>query len=177
MSVEKLKQIQAEKGFTIVELLIVIVVIGILAAITIVAFNGITSRANTTTAQSAADSFATKLDAYNAENSTYPVSNASITSVATTNGVATTATSSWYSAQGSAFSATTGAIQLATAGATAMTTLTSSQAKQVYYVPLSSTYGSNTGGCVYYYDFGGSWKSKTVGAASTCATTGSVTGV
>lgn len=33
-------------GFTIVELLIVIVVIGILAAITIVAFNGIQTRAN-----------------------------------------------------------------------------------------------------------------------------------
>lgn len=35
-----------KKGFTIVELLIVIVVIGILAAITVVAFNGIQSRAN-----------------------------------------------------------------------------------------------------------------------------------
>ena len=32
-------------GFTIVELLVVIVVIGILAAITIVAFNGISNRA------------------------------------------------------------------------------------------------------------------------------------
>ncbi|UJC79928.1 prepilin-type N-terminal cleavage/methylation domain-containing protein [Rhodococcus erythropolis] len=36
-------------GFTVVELLIVIVVIGILAAITIVAFNGIHNRANDTT--------------------------------------------------------------------------------------------------------------------------------
>lgn len=36
-----------QKGFTIVELLIVIVVIGILAAITIVAYNGIQARANT----------------------------------------------------------------------------------------------------------------------------------
>ena len=35
-------------GFTIVELLIVIVIIGILAAITIVAYNGITARAQTT---------------------------------------------------------------------------------------------------------------------------------
>jgi prepilin-type N-terminal cleavage/methylation domain-containing protein len=32
---------QKQRGFTIVELLIVIVVIGILAAITIVAYNGI----------------------------------------------------------------------------------------------------------------------------------------
>ena len=34
-----------QTGFTIVELLIVIVVIGILAAITIVAFNGVQQRA------------------------------------------------------------------------------------------------------------------------------------
>lgn len=48
MSLQNLKN---QKGFTIVELLIVIVVIGILAAIVIVAYNGVTSRANTTNAQ------------------------------------------------------------------------------------------------------------------------------
>lgn len=39
---------QSQQGFTIVELLIVIVVIGILAAITIVAYNGIQNRAKDT---------------------------------------------------------------------------------------------------------------------------------
>ena len=39
-------------GFTIVELLIVIVIIGILAAITIVAYNGIQQRAQAATVQS-----------------------------------------------------------------------------------------------------------------------------
>lgn len=39
-------------GFTIVELLIVIVIIGILAAITVVAYNGIQNRANDTAIQS-----------------------------------------------------------------------------------------------------------------------------
>lgn len=42
------------KGFTIVELLIVIVVIGILAAIVIVAYNGVTARANDTKVRNAA---------------------------------------------------------------------------------------------------------------------------
>lgn len=41
-----------KNGFTIVELLIVIVVIGILAAITLVAYNGIQARANDTAIKS-----------------------------------------------------------------------------------------------------------------------------
>lgn len=61
------------KGFTIVELLIVIVVIGILAAITIVAYNGVQQRANTTKAQTAAKEVVNKAEVYAADNSgTYP---------------------------------------------------------------------------------------------------------
>lgn len=44
--------IKRHTGFTIVELLIVIVVIGILAAIVIVAFNGVQQRANTAAVKS-----------------------------------------------------------------------------------------------------------------------------
>lgn len=48
-------------GFTIVELLIVVVVIAILAAITIVSYNGITNRARTAAVQSAASQAAKKI--------------------------------------------------------------------------------------------------------------------
>lgn len=60
-------------GFTIVELLIVIVVIAILAAITIVAYTGIQERAQSSSAQSAASQAAKKIAAYAVEHSdTYP---------------------------------------------------------------------------------------------------------
>jgi len=65
------KQIKS-KGFTIVELLIVIVVIAILAAITIVAYNGIQQRAHTTSSKTAAENLAKKIEAYNAINNAYP---------------------------------------------------------------------------------------------------------
>ena len=54
------------RGFTIVELLIVIVVIGILAAITIVAYNGVQNRAKTSAAQSLADTVKKKAEAFHA---------------------------------------------------------------------------------------------------------------
>ena len=63
------------KGFTIVELLIVIVVIGILAAITIVAYNGIQNRAKASALQSAISQASKKIDLYAVQNSDlYPTS-------------------------------------------------------------------------------------------------------
>ena len=85
MSFNNIKtKLQAERGFTIVELLIVIVVIGILAAITIVSFNGVTARANTTNAQSAAEAAIKKAEAYNAETGAYPTTPAALTGAAAT---------------------------------------------------------------------------------------------
>jgi len=65
----------ASRGFTIVELLIVIVVIGILAAITIVAFNGVQNKARAGAAQSAVSQANKKILTYAAENADqYPPS-------------------------------------------------------------------------------------------------------
>ena len=60
-----IKSIKDERGFTIVELLIVIVVIAILAAITIVAYNGIQARAKATSGQNLAAQVAKKAEIYN----------------------------------------------------------------------------------------------------------------
>lgn len=69
-------------GFTIVELLIVIVVIGILAAIVIVAYQGVTKRANDTAVRSDLASLAKKLDTDKTMigSDTYPVSEGELTS-------------------------------------------------------------------------------------------------
>ena len=58
-------------GFTIVELLIVIVVIAILAAITIVAYNGIQTRAKTNSGQQTANAIVKKYEAINAVKGQY----------------------------------------------------------------------------------------------------------
>ncbi|MDB5161772.1 MAG: hypothetical protein JWM52_280 [Candidatus Saccharibacteria bacterium] len=59
-------------GFTIIELLIVIVIIGILASITIISYTGVTQRTNTSNAAAAAQSVAQKVIVYNSETGTYP---------------------------------------------------------------------------------------------------------
>lgn len=82
-----MNKLKTDKGFTIVELLIVIVVIAILAAITIVAYNGIQARSKTSAAQSAAVNVDKKAEAFNIENSRYPLTTAELQ---------TPTTASWY---------------------------------------------------------------------------------
>lgn len=61
-----------KRGFTIVELLIVIVVIAILAAITIVSYSGITARASAAKAATNAAAFQKVVETYNADMNAYP---------------------------------------------------------------------------------------------------------
>lgn len=68
-----------QTGFTIVELLIVIVVIGILATIAIVAYNGVQGRANDTAIRSDLQNISKKLEMYKADNGVYPAGAAQLT--------------------------------------------------------------------------------------------------
>lgn len=61
-----------QTGFTIVELLIVIVVIGILAAITIVSYNGIQNRTHDTAIKSDFSTFNKQVQLYYVDNQRYP---------------------------------------------------------------------------------------------------------
>lgn len=62
-----------QKGFTIVELLIVIVVIGILVALVVTTFSGIQRRARDTERQTDIKAVHSQLEAYYAQEGHYPV--------------------------------------------------------------------------------------------------------
>jgi prepilin-type N-terminal cleavage/methylation domain-containing protein len=64
---------KSTSGFTIVELLIVVVVIGILAAIVIVAYNGITQEARQAKTVSAVNAWIKAIKLYNTSNGGWPV--------------------------------------------------------------------------------------------------------
>ena len=63
---------KSTSGFTIVELLITIIIIGILAAITIVSYNGIQTRANNTTVQADLRNSYTKIQVHATMTQKYP---------------------------------------------------------------------------------------------------------
>lgn len=81
MVLNNIKTIRKDRGFTIVELLVVIVVIGILAAITIVSYVGVTARANAAKAVSNAQTVQAVAEAINADNSKYPITTAEFASL------------------------------------------------------------------------------------------------
>lgn len=92
------------KGFTIVELLIVIVVIGILAAITIVAYNGIQNRAYSSAAQSAAAQLSKKIALWQVDNSGQAPTVATFNTLTT--GIDSSATYQYTATSGAGYCAT-----------------------------------------------------------------------
>ena len=68
-----------EKGFTLIELMIVVAIVGILAAIAIPNFIGMQKRAKTTEAKSNLGEIWTLQEAYRAENDTYVAPSGALT--------------------------------------------------------------------------------------------------
>ena len=147
-----------QSGFTIVELLIVVVVIAILAAITIVAYNGIQNRAKTSSGSAFAQTIGKKVEAYNTLMSSYPTYCQLVTNTASptgsapaagTTGVGTCAAGGTASGTESQL-ASTGAITPASAAAGTGYTSTVSNGNAVvgYYLC-----GATTGADIYYWDY------------------------
>jgi general secretion pathway protein G len=69
-----------EQGFTLVELLIVIVILGILAGIVVFAVGNLTSNAKTNACGTEKSTISTALEAYKAQNGAYPAGMSNLTS-------------------------------------------------------------------------------------------------
>ena len=67
-----------DKGFTLVELLIVIVILGILATVTVFAVQGITTRGKEATCDADYKTYETAIQAYYAQNGAFPTSDADL---------------------------------------------------------------------------------------------------
>jgi type II secretion system protein G len=133
---------QSARGFTIVELSIVIVVIAILASITIVAYNGIQMRARDSQRRSDVTAITKALELYYIDNGKFPNGSGSTTINA---GWSTTADASWAN--------------LATALKPYLATLPTDPIS----TPGSSVINSATSGTNYAYfaDYGGSYCGNT----------------
>lgn len=82
---QKLKNREAQAGFTLVELLIVIVVIAILAAIVITTFSGVQARARDAERQTDIKAIASQLEVYYTDKGNYlPLADMQSTTTATT---------------------------------------------------------------------------------------------
>jgi len=146
-----LKNIKDKKnrGFTIVELLVVIVVIGILAAITIVSYTGITAKANASATKQMASNVISKAAIYQTEGSTFnwPITGALAMSTTNSSAAITGVT---VSASAAIAAASMTQISYQVCGTTNSTTVTTAPAD---LAALTGASGVITGIKVGYWDY------------------------
>lgn len=147
---------QLKRGFTIVELLIVIIVIGILAAITIVSYSGITARANTTKSATNAAAVQRVVEAFAADCGRYPATVAEFTS-----------------SPASCFTST----RIPAGVSVVFATPTSGSPTGIWYQCLGATCSAtaNAGGRLQYWDYTTSTVSTTVIYLGTATSSGTFT--
>lgn len=127
------------QGFTLVELLIVIVIIAILTVVSLVAYNGLQNQAKTSAAKSAADAVAKKAELYNTSKSKYPNKLSDLTDK-TTGTPPVSQTGEPYYLDASTVNAASGSLTAGTAPA---------QANTIEYAPCAGDLGAN----IRYYNF------------------------
>jgi prepilin-type N-terminal cleavage/methylation domain-containing protein len=162
-----------QQGFTIVELLIVIVVIGILAAITIVAYNGIQNRGKAAAGQAAANALMKKAEAFNTVNSVYPSYCQLVTNSNTPTGAAPSAGTAGV---GTCVAGGTSAGPEAKLDSVAGITLPSAAAGTSYTSTVSNgnaviaywACGASTGANIYYWDYSSGAISTKMTAGTGC---------
>lgn len=159
------------QGFTIVELLIVVVVIAILAAITIVSYNGITARANSSAAAATASSFQKKAELFASDGPTnaYPRNisdlNGSAAILTVTPAQTTSASNSWYVAPTSILT-TTAAPNSTNGKNTIQYQVCGNNGTATFNTPTIAAMTAVVGGIITYYDFSGS-TTKTINIGNT----------
>ncbi len=150
----KLKDRRQDSGFTLVELLIVIVVIAILAAITIVAYGNISARAKTTQGATATANTVKVAEAINADNSKYPDLYSDLTTGSTSTKLPSGLTVVQLNNYATVIPATATALSTLFANSTTVFGSTApSSGNTVVVVPICSAAGAVQGGAVYGYDF------------------------
>ncbi|WP_338503647.1 prepilin-type N-terminal cleavage/methylation domain-containing protein [Candidatus Minimicrobia sp. QA0096] len=146
------------QGFTLVELLIVIVIIAILTVVSLVAYNGLQNQAKTSAAKSAADAVAKKAELYNTAKSKYPHQLSDLTNKTVTDGTSSVSqTGEPYYLDESTVKTTTTALADGHAPG---------EANTIEYKPCPDT-GDATGAHVKYYNFSTSKvEERTIGSCA-----------
>jgi type IV pilus assembly protein PilA len=152
------------RGFTIVELLIVIVVIAILAAITIVAYTAVSSKAKSSAGQDVTSNVSKKIHAYYTINGAYPTNCQLATNTTDASGTTTcTAGSTSAGIESKLNDSSILSYASASSGTGYNTTVSNNNRVIGYYLC-----GTNVGVNLFYIDFANSSAITTVKVGTGC---------